>query len=372
MCRRSLESLVAFMQFQVVDMKYKKIFVSHAVKDKALADSIVDLLETGTAVSSDDIFCSSLEGLGIPSGQDFISYIKSQIQQPEAVILILSENYFASQFCLCELGAAWAMSHNAFPLLVPPLKYSDLKGVLLSTQLDKIDSDSDLDRFYENLNEKLALNSTRPARWGAKKRQFLKNLPELLASLDKPTVVNLKDYENLKAEHNASIALQDEYEDEISKLKILIGELEACKDASEVKKIKRAHLSGMDALLEELDIFKQAVASLPPIVIYVMFRLHNGFDAKFDPWTEKQALEDAGRSTEDDYLLFDDGFELNEDDPTVKKSLSALRKLDRYIDSKATDDICSSFEDEFQYQLSLSNRRLWKDHFCDQISRYFA
>ncbi|NEX63609.1 TIR domain-containing protein [Noviherbaspirillum sp. 17J57-3] len=342
------------------------------MKDKTLADALVDLLETGTEISSDDIFCSSLEGLGIPSGQDFITYIKSQIQHPEAVILLLSENYFASQFCLCELGAAWAMSHKAYPLLVPPLKYADVKGVLLSTQVDKIDNDSDLDRFYENLNGELALTSTNIARWGAKKRQFLKKLPDILSSLEKPTTVNLKDYESLKTEHDSSIALQDEYEDEISKLRALIKELEGCKDASEVKKIKREHLSGMSALSEELEAFKQAVRSLPPIVVYIMFRHYTGVPSKFNPWTEKQANQDAGSATEDGYLKFDDGFELNLDDPKVKRASSALCKLDRYIDGKVSDEVLLEFEEESQYQLSLSNRRLWKDHFCDQISRYFA
>lgn len=353
-------------------MKSKRIFVSHAVKDKALADALVDLLETGTPVSSDDIFCSSLEGLDIPSGQDFITYIKSQIQNPDAVIIVLSENYFASQFCLCELGAAWAMSHNAFPLLVPPLKYADVKGVLLSTQVDKIDNDSDLDRFCENLNGKLALATTKIARWGAKKRQFLKKLPDILSSLEKPTTVSLKDYEGLKAEHDASIALQDEYEDELSKLKDFVKELEDCKDASEVKKIKRAHLSAMDVLSEELVSFKQAVKNLPPIVVYIMFRHHTGVASKFDPWTEKQANQDAGSATEDDFLKFDDGFELNDDDPSVKSALSALRTLEKYIDGKVSEEVVSEFEKESGYQLSLSNRRLWKDHFCDQISRYFA
>jgi len=353
-------------------MKSKRIFVSHAVKDKALADALVDLLETGTEISSDDIFCSSLEGLGIPSGQDFITYIKNQIQHPDAVILLLTENYFASQFCLCELGAAWAMSHNAFPLLVPPLKYADVKGVLLSTQLDQIDSDSDLDRFLENLHEKLALTHAKVTRWGAKKRQFLKRLPDLLASIDKPTTVNLKEYENLKVEHEASIALQDEYEEEITRLKDLVKKLESCKDASEVKAVKRACLSDMDALSEELDAFKKAVRSLPPIVVYVMFRNHTGASSKFDPWTEKQAIQDAESATEDGYLRFDDAFELNEDDPKVKKTLSALRKLEKYINNKVEEDVALAFEDDSSYQLSLTNRRLWKDHFCDQISRYFA
>jgi len=112
----------------------KKIFISHAVKDKKLADSLVDLFQTGMDIKSRDIFCSSLEGLGIPSGSNFIEHIKSQLQSPEVVVALLSPNYFESQFCICELGATWAMSHELIPILVPPASYKDLKGVLLPTQ----------------------------------------------------------------------------------------------------------------------------------------------------------------------------------------------------------------------------------------------
>jgi len=99
----------------------KEIFISHATKDKLLADALVDLLETAMEIPSSSIFCSSLDGLGVPSGKDFIQFIKEQIQQPKVVITLLTENYFASEFCLCELGATWAMSHNILPLLVPPI-----------------------------------------------------------------------------------------------------------------------------------------------------------------------------------------------------------------------------------------------------------
>jgi hypothetical protein len=353
-------------------MKSKRIFISHAAKDNLLADALVDLLETGTSISSDDIFCSSLEGLDIPSGQNFITYIRDQIQQPDVVILLLTENYFASQFCLCELGAAWAMSHNALPLLVPPLAYADVKGVLLSTQVDKIDSDSDLDRFYESLSNQLVLSSTKVARWGAKKRQFLKNLPGIVATLEKPTTVNPKDFEALKAKYDTCLATQDEYEDELSGLKSLVKDLESCKDANEVKKVKRSNLSGMDALVSELNTFKQALRGLPPIAVYVMFRTFTGVLSKFDPWTEKLANDDAGSATEDGYLHYDDGFELNEDDPRVKKALSSLNRLEKYIGTKVDENVSSAFEEESEFQLALSNRRLWKNSFCDQISKYFA
>lgn len=61
----------------------KLIFISHANKDKDLVEAIVELIEEGIGVPENQIFCSSLKGYGIPVGENFISYIKSQIQAPE-------------------------------------------------------------------------------------------------------------------------------------------------------------------------------------------------------------------------------------------------------------------------------------------------
>lgn len=344
--------------------------MSHAVKDKVLADALVDLMETGTSVSSDDVFCSSLEGLGVPSGKDFISYIKDQIQRPDVVIFLLSENYFASQFCLAELGASWALSHAALPLLVPPLTYADVKGVLMTTQVDKLDSDSDLDRFYEGICEHLSLSSRSIARWGAKRTQFLKKLPDILATIDKPTVVSLQEHEQLKANWADATDTIDQYEEENTALKLLVSELEACKDSAEVSKVKAAHRGGYQSLLDELDSFKEALKELPPIVAYVMYREFCGIEAKFNPWEEKQANDDAGSAVEEGYLQYDDGFSLNLRDPIVKGAKSALNRLEKFLDKSVTEDVSEHFESENRYELSLSNRRLWKDYFSGTMSRY--
>lgn len=101
----------------------KSVFISHAVKNKDIADKLVDLLETGVGISDSEIFCSSLEGLGIPGGTNFVEFIRKQIKDPKVVILLLSEDYFDSQFCLAELGASWVLSHRVVPILVPPLGF---------------------------------------------------------------------------------------------------------------------------------------------------------------------------------------------------------------------------------------------------------
>ena len=55
--------------------------------------------------------------MGIPGGTNFVDHIKSQIQKPDLILLMLSPNYMESMFCLCELGAGWAMSHDMIPII---------------------------------------------------------------------------------------------------------------------------------------------------------------------------------------------------------------------------------------------------------------
>ena len=127
-------------------LKKTRIFISHALKDKALADKLVDLLTSGCAVSPNDVLCTSLEGKGIPPGTpSFIAYLQEQLQNPELVILLVSENFFASPICLCELGAVWGMGLPNIPLVVPPMKKSQLKATLALVQAGDITSSSYLD-----------------------------------------------------------------------------------------------------------------------------------------------------------------------------------------------------------------------------------
>jgi hypothetical protein len=72
------------------------IFISHAAKDEQLVEEFVDLLQVGIGVHPDDIFCSSLPGMGIPIGTDFINYIKCKVQNPDLVILVVTPAFWSS------------------------------------------------------------------------------------------------------------------------------------------------------------------------------------------------------------------------------------------------------------------------------------
>jgi hypothetical protein len=95
----------------------KRIFVSHAHADKLLVDALVDLIGTGVGIPSEEVFCTALEGLGIPAGSNFIDYIKAQIQKPEVVLLLITDNYLKRPFCL----ARWVRPGQCHIRLSPSL-----------------------------------------------------------------------------------------------------------------------------------------------------------------------------------------------------------------------------------------------------------
>ncbi|MCB9951396.1 MAG: toll/interleukin-1 receptor domain-containing protein [Planctomycetaceae bacterium] len=150
-----------------------RIFVSHAAKDAKLVESFVDLLQLGVNVHPDDVFCSSLPGMNIPSGVAFANHIKSQIASPEIVLLLISPEFLKSQFCNNEVGASWALSLPIYPFLVPPVGYGDVRGVLDGVQVSKLDDKEKLNDLRDDLTEKLNLRAFRTSHWERKRDRFL-------------------------------------------------------------------------------------------------------------------------------------------------------------------------------------------------------
>ena len=235
----------------------KSIFISHAVADSALASELVELLESGAGLPEDEIFCSSLVGHGIPAGENFIDYIKKQITAPDVVILLLTPSYFASNFCLCELGAAWVKSHRIFPILVPPLQYEDVKGVLTGVQVIKVDDDIRYNEIREYLLEKLAIKGSTHTKWDVKRKAFLLKLPEALAKLEVPLHVTNQEFSKVRERLDEATTEYEKAETEISRLKAHLVEVEKLKDVGEVAKIRLETLGGdvhgvLDALTTEV------------------------------------------------------------------------------------------------------------------------
>lgn len=111
----------------------KRVFISHATTDAAVVDELLDILGV-LGLGSEHIFCSSVAGYGIPLGENFYERLKSELTADVLVLFVLSPNFFQSPVCLCEMGAAWVLTKDHVPVLVPPFDFADMRGVIPATQ----------------------------------------------------------------------------------------------------------------------------------------------------------------------------------------------------------------------------------------------
>lgn len=122
---------VLLSQEKAPQQKPKKIFISHATDDKAYVKEIVDLLIHMGVKETEQIFCTSTDGTGIPLRAHIYDYIKKQFQCFDIIVLmILSKNYYKSYACLNEMGATWISEAKDIQILLPGFDFSQIDGAV--------------------------------------------------------------------------------------------------------------------------------------------------------------------------------------------------------------------------------------------------
>lgn len=348
-----------------------EIFISHAVKDKVLADAVVDLLQLGLNLDVDTVFCSSSPGLGIPSGANFVDHIKEKIQSPAAVVALITPNYFASQFCLCELGATWAMSHKLFPLVVSPLKFEEVKGVLTGVQLTALDNAEFLSELRDQLIKTLEVGGGKTARWEAKRDAFLKNLPKLLKKLPAPNHISPAAHSKVVDDLAGAKEYIAELDEQVEQLKALVADLANAKDKNEVDSIKRAHLAEADVLDQLETKVRERLKVLPKSVSFVACKelgLQQPFRA--NRYKDPDLDDDLHDAKGDDLIEIDDsGFcILNDKHPKIQRFMKSYNTLSRFLRS-VSDELAADFAEEHEMTLTLSNREYWEFSLDERIAK---
>lgn len=352
-------------------MPSKAIFISHAVANKELADKLVDLLETGIGISDSDIFCSSLEGLGIPSGTNFVDFIHKQISEPKVVILLLTPEYYNSSFCLCELGASWILSHNITPLLVPPLEYSDVKAVLTGIQVHKIDRKSDLNEMQNELTSALKIRGKSFARWEVKRDKFLEGLSDYLESYTPLTSISKKDFESIGSKYKEAVEEIKSMEEEIVQKDALIEKLKRAKDSAAVKQIIYESIEFKEQFEELIKSAKKALKPLPSIVceaLYYHFRDERLSSPGLGGDYERDQIQHA---IEQDFLkACEDGVDVVEEDPKISNAITALNELRQFLwkveeaeEHEENDEgFLEYYMDTYSHRPKFTSRRFWETH----------
>lgn len=165
-----------------------RVFISHSSKDKDLLTEFVDeVLIDGIGLKSSEIYCTSIEGLGIRNGEDMRNHIQTNIFQCDYAFIILSENYKNSEICLNEMGAVWALNKTIKIFTIPPVSYNSLGWLMEVNQVHSLNNNSGLNELYDEMTERYSFNKN-ATQWDRHKNKFIKYVETYLPSIHSQSV----------------------------------------------------------------------------------------------------------------------------------------------------------------------------------------
>ena len=161
----------------------KRIFISHASKDKELIGKFVDsILLLGMGVDSETIAYTSREDTGVPPGESIPEFIQSNIACADIVLLMISDNYKDSEVCLNEMGAAWALNKYIIQILLPNTSFNKLGWLCSLDKAIKINNPASIDILCEVITYRLDIG-IKPTVWNRNKNAFTLYCATLISAI---------------------------------------------------------------------------------------------------------------------------------------------------------------------------------------------
>ncbi len=182
------------------------IFISHSSKDEFVIKQFVEkVLILGCGLSDKQIFCTSIDGLGIKTGADFRQHIRENLINADFSFIMISENYKRSEVCLNEMGASWTLDKlQVRQFLFPNLGFDSLGLLFNIHQAAKLNKASALDELFEEIT--LHFNTDKKiSRWNNHKTDFLSFLNEYMQENSNQIYPSPKDYFESFIKENASL-----------------------------------------------------------------------------------------------------------------------------------------------------------------------
>ncbi|NCA75629.1 MAG: TIR domain-containing protein [Alphaproteobacteria bacterium] len=162
---------------KIVNMK--KLFLSHSSKDEPIIKPLLDLIGD-IGVQDYQIFYSSHPAYGVGLGENIFERLKKELGGDVFALFLLSDNFFKSPICLCEMGAVWIKSNKQIPILIPPFNFDDVQGVFPNSLGFKINDKNQLNSFKQEIETYFGLTPIHLTKWEEKREECLVKLKALL------------------------------------------------------------------------------------------------------------------------------------------------------------------------------------------------
>ncbi len=136
-----------------------KVFISHASVEKSVIKPFVEkVLQLGLGLNIQDIAFTSEESFGVEPGDSIAKYIKENIIGAKVVLVMLSKNYKASEVCLNEMGAAWALGKKCISVVLPGTGFEQLGWLMNLDKAVQMTNKKQLFRLCQTMAKLLSID----------------------------------------------------------------------------------------------------------------------------------------------------------------------------------------------------------------------
>jgi len=348
--------------------KVKEIFISHSELDKEIVSLFVESILISTmSFKSREIFCTSIEGMKITTGEDWRKEIRKNLIGAKIVFLIITSNYKSSEICMNEMGAAWACCDTVIPLIVKPIDFNQIGPLYEVKQAEILNDELSLDRVRDRLKETYTSREfdIPSDRWTAKKKEMLRSVNDYIDTnpfplpLSKETVCNLEEeIDKFKTEYGNLKSSYKELLKEKEKLKSYCDKLENLKDAEEVVELKMEYND-----TDEIDEFNRIVIELKnnlekhrSSVITRIYNEYSGMSLGID----MNMYGDDLAAAQADGILDDEFSVIWRGTKQIQRTKSLLDEIQYFI-KECSEDTCKWFESEYpDVNMDINNKQFWE------------
>lgn len=161
-------------------MLENKIFISHRSLDKEIADILFEFL-IGVGVPREYIFCSSLPGNDV--NEKISAEVKKAIHASTINIVLLSNAYYQSAYCLNEAGIIWFLDNTPTILIaLPEINESKMYGFLNSEyKIRRSDNSDDIAYIFDAVQESTGSQKVKASVLSVEIPKLIKKYKEILS-----------------------------------------------------------------------------------------------------------------------------------------------------------------------------------------------
>jgi hypothetical protein len=141
------------------------VFISHSSLDSDIAETLIELLESALALSSDSIRCTSVDGYRLPGGVSTDETLRREVHNSKVLIGLVTPRSMDSPYVLFELGARWGSSKPMFPVLAKGAEHEILGGPLEGVNVLDGNREAELHQLVEDIAAELGLQVGRTSQY---------------------------------------------------------------------------------------------------------------------------------------------------------------------------------------------------------------